>query len=129
MPIMVKYAAPHITRDVYESIRQALDWDHHPPEGALLHVVAFDEAGGLESFDIWESQRHLDAYAADRLAGVLKDLGLPEATPEHFEIAVAAASPEMAQFVLPAFQQGSPAAFGSSESRSFQPPHVPERPI
>jgi len=121
MPIMAKYAASHITRDVYESVRKALDWDNHPPAGALLHVVAFDDAGGLQSFDIWESQAQLDAYKADRLDAVLERLGLPEAKPELYDLAVAAAAPAITEFILPVLRSTAQGQFGASpEVRSFE---------
>lgn len=127
MPIMVKYAASHITRDRYNSIRREIGWEADPPSGALLHIACFDEAGGIQSIDIWEDQASLDAYLDDRFRPALKALGVDEPRPAIFEAEVIAAAPAMEHFVLPVFRVGE-TQIAAAEPRSFRP-SVPERPI
>ncbi|WP_374570509.1 hypothetical protein [Phenylobacterium sp.] len=129
MTIMVKYAAPNVTRDVYASVRKAINWDADPPAGALLHLAAFDEAGGLQSVDLWDSRERLEAYLHDRFEPTVRKLGVVSPAPEIYEIAVAAASPDIDTFILPVFTPPRVSApHHAIDLAAFQT-STPERPI
>jgi len=123
---MVKYAASHITRDRYDAIRQAIGWEADPPAGALLHVASFDDAGGVQSFDVWEDRASADAYFFDRFVPALKDLGIEAPEPAVLETHAVAAAPGVEAFILPVFRMTQARAQG--ETRTFQHA-VPDRPI
>jgi hypothetical protein len=93
MAFMVTYDEPSMTQDLYEAVRGRVDWEKNPPPGALLHLAAFDKAGGIHVVDVWETEAQCGAYLHDRFNPALLEVGLPPAAPKALDLHVMAARP------------------------------------
>jgi hypothetical protein len=85
MSIIVRFPLSNVTKEQYESVRNALaesgEW---PPEGCLLHVCFGDEQD-IRVSEIWESQEQLEAFG-EKLGPRLGAAGVELAgQPEVFE--------------------------------------------
>jgi len=62
MSIVVRFPPSNVTKQQYDSVRNALtesgDW---PPEGCRLHV-AFGDQQVIRVSEVWESQEQLEAF-------------------------------------------------------------------
>ena len=101
MALMVTLDDPNITPEMYDAARAAIDWDHGPPAGCLLHMASFDETG-VHCVDIWESESDLRAYIANRFEPLLRSLGFPEVTPVIKELRTVAVSPSIEEYFIEA---------------------------
>ena len=86
MSIAVRITPSNMTRQQYDSVRNALtdsgDW---PTDGCQLHVLFGDE-GDLRVSEVWESQEHFNAWG-ERLVPVLAEVGVDlPSQPEVFEV-------------------------------------------
>ena len=85
MSIVVRFQPSNMTRDQYESVRNALqgsgDW---PADGCELHVCFGDE-GDLRVSEIWESREKFEAFG-ETLRPQIEQAGIQMAgEPEVFE--------------------------------------------
>ncbi len=58
-----------VTKELYEKVREQVNWEGEIPKGAVLHIAAFDEKG-IRVTDIWESEEDFNNFARDRLMPV-----------------------------------------------------------
>jgi hypothetical protein len=62
MSVLIRFAPQGMTRDQYESVKNALeeagDW---PVDGCQIHVCFGDE-GNLRVSEVWESKEKLEAF-------------------------------------------------------------------
>jgi hypothetical protein len=87
MSIVVRFPPSNVTRQQYDSVRNALtesgDW---PPDGCQLHVVFGDE-NDIRVSEIWESREQLDALGKKLMprleAAGIKLSGEPEVFEAH----------------------------------------------
>jgi hypothetical protein len=55
MPILAIFTGNNITKQMYETLRKEVDWEHNHPGGLILHSAAFDDSGNnVRVADIWE---------------------------------------------------------------------------
>jgi hypothetical protein len=85
MSIVVRFPPSNVTRQQYDSVRNALtesgDW---PPDGCQLHVLFGDESD-IRVSEIWESREKLDAFG-EKLMPSLEEAGIRlSGDPEVFE--------------------------------------------
>ncbi len=51
------------TRQVYETLRKDVDWEHNRPKGFIFHSDAFDDSGNtLHVAYVWESEEDLNDF-------------------------------------------------------------------
>ena len=54
MAIMAIFTGKGFTKDMYERLRQEVEWETQPIAGWMMHVVCFDESGDIRMVNIWE---------------------------------------------------------------------------
>lgn len=99
MALMVSYDAPGVSREMYEATRKAIDWDHSPPMGCLLHMASFDEAG-VHTIDIWQSQAEMEAYRDRRFIPALAKLGIEPGEIKVADLEVVVVSPKIEEHFI-----------------------------
>lgn len=62
-----------VTKELYEKVREQVNWEGEIPKGAVLHIAAFDEKG-IRVTDIWKSEGDLNNFIQNRLTPVTKEL-------------------------------------------------------
>jgi len=62
-----------VTKELYEKVREQVNWEGEVPEGAVLHVATFDKKG-IRVTDVWESEEDLNNFIQNRLTPVTKKL-------------------------------------------------------
>ena len=75
MAIVVKVDSSEMTRESYEKVRKAANWEGNPPVGAIFHVAAFDESG-LHVIDVWDIAENFDAFLTGRIIPALQSIGV-----------------------------------------------------
>jgi hypothetical protein len=45
MAILAIFTGNNITKQMYESLRKEVDWEHKHPTGGIFHAAAFDDSG------------------------------------------------------------------------------------
>ena len=66
---------PEVTSELYQQVRQDVNWEGDVPKGAKFHVAWFG-TDGFHVLDLWESMEDFDAFARTRLNPVTEKLGL-----------------------------------------------------
>ena len=85
MSIIVRFPLSNVTKDQYDSVRNALeeagDW---PPDGCELHVC-FGDQQDIRVSEVWESQEKFEAFG-ETLRPRLEEAGIQlSGQPEVFE--------------------------------------------
>jgi hypothetical protein len=63
MAILAIFSGNNITKQMYESLRREVDWEHSHPTGVILHAAAFDDSGNnIRVVDVWESKEDLNRF-------------------------------------------------------------------
>ena len=88
MSIVVRFPPSNVSKQQYDSVRDALaesgDW---PADGCQLHVVFGDEQD-IRVSEVWESREKLDAFG-EKLRPKMEEAGIqPSGPPEVFEVQV-----------------------------------------
>ena len=87
MPILATFTGNNITKNMYETLRKEVDWEHNHPAGLILHSAAFDNSGNnVRVADIWESEEELNNFVSSRLMPVMQKGGVPAPRVEIFQI-------------------------------------------
>ena len=87
LPILVIFTGNNITKQMYESLRNEIDWEHNPPKGAIFHAAAFDDSGNtVHVANVWESEEDLNNFVGSRLMPYMIDNKIPEPKVEIFQI-------------------------------------------
>ncbi len=64
----------NISKSQYDAVRKELNWEKHPPQGAILHAASFDDSGHVHVADIWVSAEAMGAYVEQRIAPTMQKL-------------------------------------------------------
>jgi hypothetical protein len=64
-----------VTPEQYEQAREVVNWEGGVPDGAVLHVAAFDE-DGIRVTDVWESADHFNRFVESRLMPGVQQVGI-----------------------------------------------------
>ncbi|MDQ3839236.1 MAG: hypothetical protein M3297_08210 [Thermoproteota archaeon] len=87
MAILALFKADNITKEMYESIRKEVDWEHKHPTGVILHAAAFENSGNtIHVADVWESEQDLNNFISSRLMPVIEKVKAPQPSVEVFQI-------------------------------------------
>lgn len=78
--------APDFTQAHYEALRPIVRWELEHPKGALLHVCAFDEVGGLRVVDVWESAEAMKEFFDTRLQPGMEQVGIAPIEPAIYPV-------------------------------------------
>ncbi|MCE8425778.1 MAG: hypothetical protein J5U17_08385 [Candidatus Methanoperedens sp.] len=62
-----------VTKELYEKVREEVNWEGEVPEGAVLHIATFDDKG-IRVTDVWKSEADLNNFVQNRLMPVTKEL-------------------------------------------------------
>jgi hypothetical protein len=76
----------NITKQMYESLRKEVDWEHKQPPGGMFHSAGFDDSGNIRVADIWESKEDLNKFVNERLMPVMQQHKMPTPQMEIFQI-------------------------------------------
>ena len=84
MPVGILIHASDADEELYERVREELNWHDGPyPEGFVSHYAGPDPGGGWFIFDVWESKGHYERFAQERLTPVFERVvGSHAAPPE-----------------------------------------------
>jgi hypothetical protein len=85
MSIVIRFPPSNLTRQQYDTVRNALvesgDW---PADGCQVHVVFGDE-NDIRVSEVWESREKLDAFG-DKLGPRMQEAGIQlSGEPEVFD--------------------------------------------
>jgi hypothetical protein len=98
MAILAIFKGEGFTKEMYENLRQEVDWEHKNPAGAIFHAAGFDENGNAHVADIWESQEALDEFFKSRLVPAFRKLDIPAPKAEVFPAYNVFAYPQIDQY-------------------------------
>jgi hypothetical protein len=88
-----------MTRQMYETLRKDVNWEHNPPKGLIFHSAAFGDSGNtLHVADVWESEEDLNDFFSGRLMQSMRDNKIPEPKAEIFQINDVSAFPGIDKF-------------------------------
>jgi hypothetical protein len=76
MAVLMIMNWPEATREIYEKLRAEVDWVSMRPNGANLHMSAFDENGGLHVVDHWDSAEQFQAFIQSQIAPAAQKAGI-----------------------------------------------------
>ncbi len=87
MSILAIFTADNVNKQMYETLRKEVDWEHDHPKGLILHSAAFDTSGNnVRVADIWESEEDLNNFVSSRLMPVMQKGQVPAPKVEIFQI-------------------------------------------
>ena len=87
MAILAIFRGNNITKQMYESLREEVDWEHKHPTGVILHAAAFDDSGNnIRVADVWESAEDLNRFVNERLMPIMQEAKVPGPEVEIFQI-------------------------------------------
>ncbi len=64
-----------VTKDHYESIKKAINWEKEKPKGAVFHIASFDKSG-MRVTDVWESEKDFNDFAQKRIMPAVRKMGI-----------------------------------------------------
>ena len=70
---------PEVSKEQYEAVRAAVNWEGNVPDGAKLHVAWFGD-DGFHVLDLWDSPAAFETFSQTRLMPAVQQIGL-EGTP------------------------------------------------
>lgn len=70
MTVLAIITGEGITQQMYDIIRREVDWVNQQPQGAIIHIAAF-EGSTARVVDVWESEQDLNDFMQNRLAPVM----------------------------------------------------------
>jgi hypothetical protein len=101
MPILVQYIQSGVSRQQYDTVKKATNWENDPPRGALFHVAAFD-GDVIHVSDVWETRADMEDYVAKRLSSAAQKAGLTIDPPSVVETYMVAAYHDIDRYRLKA---------------------------
>ena len=87
--VEVSFYGPGATLENYNksiALLGATPGGHHPASGCLFHWVT-EADGGLEVIDVWKTKQELETFAAEKLAPVVEELGIPKPEIKFVDVA------------------------------------------
>ena len=88
MAVGMLLQVPQFTRDHYDRVMQAMEWDSRPqPEGLIAHFAGSTDDGWFV-FDVWESQEAFGRFAEERLRPALEQVAddMPPIEPQFIQL-------------------------------------------
>jgi hypothetical protein len=70
----------------YDRQLDAYDWRENPPQGALVHVAAVDDDGGVVLVNVWASREAQQAFTAATLPRLVGEGMAPPRSTEVYEV-------------------------------------------
>ena len=87
MSILAIFTADNVNKQMYETLRKEVDWEHQHPSGLIFHAAAFDDSGNdVHVTDIWESEKDLNNFVSKKLMPIMQDNRVPIPNVEMFQI-------------------------------------------
>ncbi|MER7402590.1 hypothetical protein ABT373_08870 [Streptomyces sp. NPDC000070] len=78
MAVLVEVEFSGVTAQQYDTVDQRVGARaEQPPEGLLFHTAIITDTG-LRVVDLWESTEACEAFIANRLRPVIREVGYPE---------------------------------------------------
>jgi hypothetical protein len=75
MPVVMNMRWDGVTPEQYEEAREQVGWEQHGPEGGMIHIASFTDAG-LRVTDVWETVDDFNRFVASRLMPVVEEIGI-----------------------------------------------------
>jgi hypothetical protein len=99
MTILAIFTGNNITKQMYESLRKEVDWEHKHPTGVILHAAAFDDSdNNIHVADVWESEGDLNKFVNERLMPAMLESKVPAPEVEVFKIHDVVAYPSIEKY-------------------------------
>ena len=76
MTIMTRMDWPGATKEQYDALRQAVNWEQDKAKGGIFHVAAIDESGAHIT-DVWDTAEDFQQFTENRLMPAVHKLGIP----------------------------------------------------
>jgi hypothetical protein len=90
MAILAIFRGDNITKQMYESLRKEVDWEHKHPTGLILHVAGLSGSGNFDRveqvFDVWESEQDLNNFINSRFKPAAERINVPAPKVEILQI-------------------------------------------
>ena len=77
MAIIAIFRGDGFTKEMYDKLREEVNWENQKIDGWISHAVGFDESGELHMVNIWESKGKMSEAFSNRLFPVMQKLGIP----------------------------------------------------
>jgi hypothetical protein len=77
MTILAIFSGDGFTKEMYEELRNEVDWEHNRPTGVIFHAASFDNSGNIRVADVWESEQDLNNYFNSKLKPVMEKINAP----------------------------------------------------
>ena len=81
MAFVMRMEWPEVTPELYDKVREIVDWEQSVAAGAVFHIAFFDE-GGFKAIDIWETPEQFQAFVDSRLMPGIAEAGGIEGEPK-----------------------------------------------
>ncbi len=75
MAVMMIMEWRGVTPDQYDQVREIVRWEQDVPQGAMFHVIAFDDDGARVT-DVWDSADDFQRFVDERLMPGTKQAGI-----------------------------------------------------
>jgi hypothetical protein len=102
MVIVAIFKSDDITKQMYESLRKEVDWEHKHPPGAIFHVAGLYGSGNTvlvnQAFNIWESEQDLNNFINSKLKPAMEKLNIPIPKVEVMQINEISAYPGIEKY-------------------------------
>ena len=76
MAIVMKMQWPEASKDQYDQLRSAVNFEGDVPAGAKFHVAWFDENEGMNVVDLWDTREDFDRFVGERLMPQVQSIGV-----------------------------------------------------
>ena len=80
MAFVMRMEWPEVTPELYDKVREIVDWEQSVAAGAVFHIAFFDE-GGFKAIDIWETPEQFQSFVDNRLTPGIAEAGGIEGEP------------------------------------------------
>lgn len=101
MAVLALFTGAGYTKEMYETLRKEVDWEHKKAPGGMFHVASFDKSGKtIHVADIWESENHLNNFVETRLMPVMQKHKMPPPKMEMYQVHNVNAYPEINKYML-----------------------------
>jgi hypothetical protein len=87
MAVLAIFTGNNVTKQMYESLRKEVDWEHNHPTGGILHAAAFDDSSNnIHIADVWKSKEDLNRFVNEKLMPAMQKFKVPTPQVEIFQI-------------------------------------------
>jgi hypothetical protein len=101
MAILALFTGQGYTKEMYETLRKEVDWEHKKAPGGMFHVASFDQSGNtIHVADVWESEDQLNEFVKSRLMPVMQKHKMPSPKTEVYQAYNIDAYPEINKYVV-----------------------------